>query len=423
MKTSSSAFNEHHKQQKRERESYDIRNYCIYFIFFIFTGVWLLAVCKVFLIDSAKKLPVLHTVSRPVMASHDFDRIHMNADRTDRSSIAAALSSNDELPISIAKPKTKSKSPFLKLTPKETVEPERIRNIVPAHALTWPPLNSDGSIPQQDGYDNMTLTGLAVPRFWDPPSNIPLEEIGSKIGGVETIFLMIASYRDFQCRETIASAYNNADHPEALFVGAADQLSVGDISCTQLDTPCDVNPNQVQCKYQKQISSFTLPAEMATGPVTARHIGDRLYRGQYFVMQMDAHCQFVKHWDTLLIAQWRETRNEMAVLSSYLSDVQGAINPKTGKSNRNTRPIMCNSAFEGIAPAKYLRHGSQPEDYAVIRDMPQLQPYWAAGFSFSRGHFKVRVPYDGRQPMVFQVWSFCLKQSTALLLINVLTTG
>ena len=35
--------------------------------------------------------------------------------------------------------------------------------------------------------------------------------------------------------------------------------------------------------------------------------------------------------------------------------------------------------------------------------MPQLEPYWAAGFSFSRGHFKLRVPYDAYQPMVFQV--------------------
>ena len=30
-----------------------------------------------------------------------------------------------------------------------------------------------------------------------------------------------------------------------------------------------------------------------------------------------------------------------------------------------------------------------------------LQPYWAAGMSFSRGHFLHRVPYDGRLPMVF----------------------
>jgi [Skp1-protein]-hydroxyproline N-acetylglucosaminyltransferase len=54
-------------------------------------------------------------------------------------------------------------------------------------------------------------------------------------------------------------------------------------------------------------------------------------------------------------------------------------------------------------PQRYLRHGSQPEDVPVVRDMPQLEPYWAAGFSFSRGHFKLRVPYDAYQPMVFQV--------------------
>lgn len=60
------------------------------------------------------------------------------------------------------------------------------------------------------------------------------------------------------------------------------------------------------------------------------------------------------------------------------------------------------SDFEGSLPARYLRHGAQPEDIPAIKGSPQLQPYWAAGFSFSRGHFKVRVPYDAYQPMVFQ---------------------
>jgi hypothetical protein len=119
------------------------------------------------------------------------------------------------------------------------------------------------------------------------------------------------------------------------------------------------------------------------------------------MMQMDAHCKFVRHWDSLIINQFKSTGNEMAVLSSYLTDVQGSIN-ENGDSTRNTRPIMCNSDFEGLKPARYLRHGSQPEDIPEIKEMPQLQPFWAAGFSFSRGHFVVRVPYDAYQPMVFQ---------------------
>ena len=61
------------------------------------------------------------------------------------------------------------------------------------------------------------------------------------------------------------------------------------------------------------------------------------------------------------------------------------------------------SDYEGMMPARYLRHGAQPEEEPSIYDMPQLEPFWAAGFSFSRGHFKMRVPYDAYQPMVFQV--------------------
>jgi [Skp1-protein]-hydroxyproline N-acetylglucosaminyltransferase len=69
---------------------------------------------------------------------------------------------------------------------------------------------------------------------------------------------------------------------------------------------------------------------------------------------------------------------------------------------------LYSSDYEGVMPARYLRHGAQPEEEPAIADMPQLEPYWAAGFSFSRGHFKLRVPYDAYQPMVFQVCGdFC----------------
>jgi hypothetical protein len=40
---------------------------------------------------------------------------------------------------------------------------------------------------------------------------------------------------------------------------------------------------------------------------------------------------------------------------------------------------------------------------AVLQDTPMLQPFWAAGMSFSRGHFITRVPYDCCLPMLFQV--------------------
>ncbi len=283
------------------------------------------------------------------------------------------------------------------------------KNWISSTHLKWPPVQDDFSIKPEEGYDEMPLTKMKVPRFWYPQEGENWNKVGSKTsignpngdGQDETIFLMIASYRDFQCRETITSAFKKADHPERLYVGAVDQIVPGDIGCLDIAIPCEQDPEQMICKYRSQISVFKMDASMATGPVTARHVGDRMYRGQYYVMQMDAHCLFVRHWDTFIVNQYKATHNEMAVLTSYLTDIQGSLDGN-GDSTRKTRPIMCNSYFEGVMPARYLRHGSQPEDFPPIRDMPQLQPFWAAGFSFSRGHFKLRVPYDAYQPMVFQ---------------------
>lgn len=371
----------------KRASTFDSQKLCIYFLVISFSFCWFLAVAKVFLLEKSRVqrlAQLLHKETQQVPDKPSNELIY-NIESPSHERVVVGMPEVVE---------------FLQSSPKS---PEsRQINTQKLSVLNWPPVLQDGTIPLRDGSEIMSLTGLKVPKFWSPDESTPLEQQGTKVNGQETIFLMIASYRDFQCRETITSAFANADHPEALYVGAVDQISEGDTSCTTLDIPCDQDPSQMICKYRDQISVYTMAAEMATGPVPARHIGDRMYRGQYYVMQMDAHCQFVKHWDTSLIEQWRQTHNEMAVLSTYLTDVQGSIN-KEGQSTRNTRPIMCNSAFEGAMPARYLRHGSQPEDVPPIRDMPQLQPFWAAGFSFSRGHFKVRVPYDGFQPMVFQV--------------------
>ena len=193
---------------------------------------------------------------------------------------------------------------------------------VPASDLAWPPVLPGGALKEGEGFEVMAMTGLKVPRFWEPPKGVDPNDLMSEVNGHETIFLMIASYRDFQCRETIASAFERADYPERLFVGAVDQVVPGDTGCLDLAVPCSQNPQQKICIYMNQISVFTMDATLATGPVTARHIGDRMYRGQQFFMQMDAHCQFVNHWDTGITNQWKSTNNEMAVLSSYLTDVQ-----------------------------------------------------------------------------------------------------
>ena len=268
---------------------------------------------------------------------------------------------------------------------------------------------------------------MMVPHFWinDPVSvhqmKLMSRELAMEIGSCitpdshgnyargdacpvdeRTIYVAIASYRDFQCRDTVTSIFSRASHPERVRVGVIDQIVEGeDGACDAPYVSCKEDPEQMVCKHKDRLDVFQVEASLSIGPVFARHLGHRLYRGEYYYMQSDAHVTFTKGWDEDIISQLESTHNEMAVLSTYLSDIEGSLD-KDGNSLRNTRPIMCNTDYEQGQESRYLRHGSQPEAVPTIHGSPQLQPYWAAGYSFSRGHFVVNVPYDFYQPMIFQ---------------------
>jgi len=220
---------------------------------------------------------------------------------------------------------------------------------------------------------------------------------------LETIFIAIASYRDWQCSFTVESAFSRAKHPERIRIGVVDQIRFGeDKSCSiPPGGTCDQNHDQATCRHRSQIDYLTIEAELSVGPVFARHLGHRLYRGEYFAVQSDAHVVFVKDWDEDIIRQWYQAHNEMAILSTYLSGVEDHIDLETGQRISKSRPIMCSSDYEGVGDAKHLRHGQQPEGVPMIHE-PVLDPFWAAGFSFGRGHFVVNVPYDQHLPWIFQ---------------------
>jgi [Skp1-protein]-hydroxyproline N-acetylglucosaminyltransferase len=135
------------------------------------------------------------------------------------------------------------------------------------------------------------------------------------------------------------------EHAHSLFFshilflsGVVDQIIEGeDVRCDEPIEPCDKNPEQALCKYKNQVDVYVMDAPLSIGPVFARHIGYRMYRGEYYATQSDAHVTFTTNWDIDIISQLESTHDEMAVLSTYLTDVQGSIDEKTGKSLRNTR--------------------------------------------------------------------------------------
>ena len=142
---------------------------------------------------------------------------------------------------------------------------------------------------------------LLVPKFWNPPEYGPggvrhfLGENGQRLitpkeaqsigsvtkDGKETIFVSLASYRDIECRSTLESIFLRAARPERIRVGVVDQLEPEDSRCTEPALPCDQDPEQALCQYRHLIEVYEVPSFLMVGPVLARHIAHRMYRGTW----------------------------------------------------------------------------------------------------------------------------------------------
>jgi [Skp1-protein]-hydroxyproline N-acetylglucosaminyltransferase len=299
-----------------------------------------------------------------------------------------------------------------------------VDDVIPA--AQWPvSLRNDDKSFETLIHPGDNVTEMNVPKFWLKPihhGRLMSRETALKIGSCaepdpvtgsfnrgedcpvqhRTIFVAIASYRDFECRSTVESVFLRAKHPHRIRVAVVDQIVNGeDAICDAPLENCADHPQQALCLYRDRVDVYEMEAQLSIGPVFARHLGYRMYRGEYYATQSDAHVTYTRGWDEDIIRQFESTRNEMAVLSTYLTDIQGSLS-EAGDSLRTTRPIMCNTVYEGGVQGMHLRHASQPERRPAIIGVPQLQPWWAAGYSFSRGHFLVNVPYDYLQPMIFQ---------------------
>ena len=99
---------------------------------------------------------------------------------------------------------------------------------------------------------------------------------------------------------------------------------------------------------------------------------------------------FADSFDLHLTRFWRDTKNEYAVISTYVADLH--------QLNKNL-----NSVFEVPHLCQITKSiGNIPRNgqakAARMLNRPQLTTLWAAGLSFARCHFEKRVPYDPNLP-------------------------
>jgi hypothetical protein len=284
---------------------------------------------------------------------------------------------------------------------------------------SWPVSIYDDE--DDDGWESLLHAGdgstkLTVPRFWSLPldsrnftrskamvvgtcakpeynagDSCPLEE--------RTIFVTVSSYRNGKaCQGTIDSLLETAKYPHRIRLAIVEQLD------PDVDAPCYSSASNAQ--YPSTIIDvFQMAATLGVGPTLAHHIGHRIYRGEYYTVQLELDntdgIDFTPDWDVDLIQQWKQTGNEMAVLSNYLLDNQNNEGEKeTGAATKSTHPVLCSLVYDD--QGSIVRYGSQPVVTHNVTSPQLTPPLWSKPFSFARGHFMINVPSDPFLPMLYQ---------------------
>ena len=248
----------------------------------------------------------------------------------------------------------------------------------------------------------------------------------------DSIFMSLAAYREHLLKDTLVWMFDNAKHPDKLFVGAVVQNCFGlvreDGSIDTSGNPCktgmevvgkdangrdqtkvsdrppDVNGIYDFCQlanYKKycengQVRALYVHETESLGPAMARYYASKLWGGETYFCQTDSHLQFAKDWDAKYIAEVKATRNfPKSVLSSYPPGFS-----KGGAAEESNGSRLCSCETKAQDPNPIIRinighgyHGNEPR--------PTQIPFIAAGFFFARAEFLIDVPFDPLIPWCF----------------------
>lgn len=226
-----------------------------------------------------------------------------------------------------------------------------------------------------------------------------------------SIFLSIASYRDEMCNTTLYNAFAKAKYPDQLFVGLVQQnchenCQSGVLeNITTVQVPPDPDCYQLFCQSSDlgktrchQVRLLDIDEAESLGPYAARYLASKLWHGESWYMQIDAHMTFAQDWDALCLAMLHDAPSSKPVISHYPLYHTVDLEAKKGKpSSRLCGPVFANTDLEsqiirlegsGIYDPKYLK-------------IPPFAPFAAAGFLIAHSSMLKEVPFDPFLPWIF----------------------
>lgn len=247
----------------------------------------------------------------------------------------------------------------------------------------------------------------------------------------DSIFVSLASFRDYLLGDTLKGAFDQAKNPDNLFIGAIVQNCFGlnpypgeeGVQCrtgaqvvgkdanghdqTKVsDAPPDRNGIEEFCtsdRHKKycdngQIRVLYLHENESLGPAMARYYASKLWGGESYFMQVDSHLEFYKHWDELYTNELKATKSfPKAVLSSYppgFSEENGGI--LKGEPSPGAR--LCSCEFSASDVESNIIRINTGVGYHGKEEHPTQIPFIAAGFFFTPAEFLVDIPFDPYMP-------------------------
>lgn len=179
----------------------------------------------------------------------------------------------------------------------------------------------------------------------------PYETKESDAMGLETtgwdgrlMHLNMPSFRDPLCPRTLKYLFTKAKRPNDIRVRVLQQNMDVDDDC--LETYCKMmaqlreetgggdtskgGPAGEDCPHRDQIFVHPISAKDAAGPTYARGlIGQDMHAAyakneispQDFCMSTDSHMDFEPEWDEKMVNMWDQAKNEYAVLSTYVANI------------------------------------------------------------------------------------------------------
>lgn len=146
-----------------------------------------------------------------------------------------------------------------------------------------------------------------------------------------SVFLSLATYRDENCFNTVYHAYEKSKNPEKLFIGLVQQNCHSNCrsgvlaNLTMVEVPpdddceakfCETDLGKPICARQ-QIRTLNIDEPESLGPYAARYFASKLWYGEQWFMQTDAHMTFAQDWDATSVAMLKKAPSKKPILSHY----------------------------------------------------------------------------------------------------------